>query len=75
MPSITINFSAEHASRISAALTETLSLTDAEGAPLAATVEDLKTYIIKDIRQLVRNSELRVAERAAREQATNIDIT
>jgi len=75
MPSVTLNFSAEHALRIRTALEETRELVDEEGEPRTATVEDLKEYIIADVVRFVRTSEKRVAARAAQAGVDSVDIT
>jgi hypothetical protein len=69
MPTLTIDFSAEHGQRIQDALTESLNL----DAP--ATMADFKAYVIQDVRQLVRNSEKRVAAAAATDLITDVDLT
>jgi len=69
MPSITINFSPEHATRIQDALTYALGLEQ------PATAADLKAYVIADVRQLVRNTEKRMAEEAASAPIDYVDLT
>ena len=49
MPSLTINFTAAQAARISAAFQEALGLDS------PATVTDMKQYIINDLRQVVKH--------------------
>ena len=68
MPSITLTFSAQQATRLSIALQKALEL----DAP--ATGSDLKQYIIEDIRQLVRTAEKQIAEEAAQPQE-DLDLT
>ncbi len=75
MASVTINFSAAHATRIQDALTESMDLVDEVGDPRPATIADLKAYIGSDIRQFVRTSERRVARAAAASASTDVDIT
>ena len=75
MEKLSINFSGAHAKRIQSALEEVLDLVDSEGEPRAATMADLKEYIIADVRQFVRTSEKRVARRAADTSVRYIDIT
>jgi hypothetical protein len=75
MPTLTINFSAEHAVRIQDALQEALALTDGNGDPRAATLADLKDYVVADLRQFVRTSEKRVARQAAEMAVDYVDIT
>ena len=69
MASITINFSAEHAARIQTALEVALELDH------PATVADLKNYIVTDVKQLVRNTERRIAREAAEAPITDVDLT
>lgn len=69
MPSVTLTFSSAHAGRIRAALDETLELEE------PATVEDFKDYIVKEIRQMVRNAEMRTARLAANASVGTVDIT
>ena len=76
MPSVTLQFSAAHATRIQAALEETRELVDEEtGEPRAATLADLKEYIIADVTQFVRTSEKRAAARASQSSLTYVDLT
>ena len=75
MPSVTINFSAAHATRLQTALAANDRLLDENGAPRAATIADLKAYIVSDLKQLVRSTEQRAAARAAAQATTDIDIT
>ena len=74
MASVTINFTAANAARLRDAMAETRSLKDKNGDPRPATVADLKEYIIEDLKQLVLNSERRVAARAS-EPADRVEIT
>ena len=55
MPAITITTSGANATRVAAAIQESLGL----DAP--ATAQEIKNYIISDLKQLVRSSERRVA--------------
>lgn len=61
MPTITLNLSAIAATRLRAAIAETLDLTDDDGESRDATANDVKGYIIGDLKQLIRTSERRVA--------------
>jgi len=69
MPSVTINFTAANADRLKTALKQSLQLED------DATVEDLKTYIIADLKQLVRHAERREAQRIAMSNSDPVEIT
>jgi hypothetical protein len=69
MPTLTIDFSNAHGARIQDALTEAFELE----AP--ATMEDLKAYVIADVKQFVRTSEKRVAAQAAQANVTDVDLT
>jgi hypothetical protein len=69
MASITINFTAAPATRLAAALQETLGL----DAP--ATLAELKDYIVTDLKQIVRTSEKRAAIAAAATGAADVNIT
>ena len=75
MASVTINFSTEHAVRIQSALEQTLMLKDENGDPRPATVADLKTYIVADVRQFVRSAERREAARVSRVGIDDVDLT
>ena len=75
MPSLTINFSTAHATRIQAALEQVLRLEDENGEPRAATLVDLKNYVVRDVKQLVRTAEKRVARRAAEAVIADVDLT
>ncbi len=75
MPSVTLNFSAAHATRIRAALEAGGNLVDEDGVPRPATVADLKNYIIKDVAKFVRNSEQRAAREAAASGVSWVNIT
>lgn len=75
MPSVTLNFSAEHATRIQAALEDKGGLVDEEGVPRSATVADLKKHIIMDVAKFVRASELKAAKRAVVSSVSWVDIT
>lgn len=63
MPSITLTFDAANATRLQNALT------GAKGLEQPATAEDLKDYIISNLKQMVRLEEERVAYNAAVEAA------
>jgi len=75
MASVTINFSAAHSVRIQDALEEAIGFVDEEGEPRAATVADLKNYIIQDLTRFVLTSERRVARQTAQAVITSVDIT
>ena len=75
MPSLTINFTAPVATRLQAAIEETYRPEDVDGNPVPATLQDLKQYIINDLRNFVRNSELRVARRAADQSVSDVEVT
>ncbi len=66
MPDITISLSGVAATRLKAALKETLNPKDAEGEPRPVTLEDAQAYIVKDLKQLIHTAETRVAIRAAK---------
>lgn len=61
MATITINMSAAAATRVSKALQYAKGL----GAP--ATREEVKDYIITDLKQIIRNAERRMAVEAAKD--------
>jgi hypothetical protein len=69
MASITITTSGANATRVLAAIEESLGLEQ------AATDQDVKDYIVTDLKQLVRTSERRVAEEAANPDPVDVDIT
>ena len=69
MPSITITFNAESATRIAAAFQEVFNL------PAPATAQEVKDYVITDLKQVVRTSEKRVAEAAANPNPGDVDLT
>lgn len=64
MPDIIISLSGTAATRLRAAITETLDPRDDDGEPRVATIEDAKDYIVQDLKQLIRTSEKRVAAAA-----------
>jgi hypothetical protein len=70
MPSITLNLTNTQAARIGDALT--VSLAD-EDQP--ATVADVKAYLITKLKQLVKSHEKDLMIVAAREAATDLEIT
>ena len=65
MPTITINLSAAAAKRLRATIEESLGPRDNDGELRPATLDDAKTYIIGDLKQMIRSSEKRRAEREA----------
>jgi len=69
MPSVTLTFSAAHATRIQDAITESLDLEE------PATVEDFKNYIVSDVKQLVRTSEKRVARELAESTVNDVELS
>jgi hypothetical protein len=76
MAQVTLDISAAHVVRIQDALTETLGLTDMDGQPRQATVQEFKDHVIADIKQLVAASERRVIIMQARQNAPDeVDIT
>lgn len=75
MPSVTLNFSAEHASRIQAALEKARPSTDEDGELIPATVEDFKEYLIGETARFVRNVERQVARDAADQSVTFVELT
>jgi hypothetical protein len=75
MPDITISLTAAAATRLQDAFEESLNLTDEDGNPRAATLQDAKDYIVADLKQFVKNSERRVAVKAAQAGATDPNIS
>jgi hypothetical protein len=75
MPTLTIDFSMQHAARIQASLEESMELKDENGDPRPATLADLKAYVIADVRNFVRNSEKRVARQLAEQGVDYVDLT
>lgn len=70
MPTITLDLTAGEATRLQDALTETLRL------ETPATVADARDYIIGNLKQIVRSSESRVAETAAKAALpADLDVT
>jgi hypothetical protein len=68
MPSLTLTISQENLDRLTAAFEERL------GAP--ATAETIRQYIMEDLKQLVRNAEIRKARKAAQAaQGPDVEIT
>jgi hypothetical protein len=76
MASITLTFSAAHATRIQDALTEILDSQDQNGDPRPATIDEFKGYLVNEIRQFVVDHERLVERRAAENAAPDfVDIT
>ena len=75
MATVTLNISAANATRLQDALGESMELRDEDEEPRLANMGDLKEYIISDLVQFVRNSERRVARRAADLTLTPVAIT
>jgi hypothetical protein len=76
MASITLTFSAAHATRIQDALTEKLGLVDQDGDPRPATVAEFKAYLVNEIRQFVVDHERLVERRIIEAAAPDlVDIT
>lgn len=69
MPDITISLTAGNITRLQAALQET------QGLDNPATEQEVKDYIIIDLKQLVRSSERRVAVKAANPNPDDIEVT
>ncbi len=65
MPSLTITLSVPAAARLRKSLGDAKGFNDNDGNPLDATLDDIKEYIIEDLRQLIRASEKRAAVAAA----------
>ena len=75
MATLTITFSAAHATRIQDALEESMDLRDENGDPRAATMADFKDYVMRDVKQFVLTSERRVASRQAASAVDEIALT
>lgn len=75
MPQLTISFTAAHAQRMQSALEESLKLTDENGDPRPATMDDLKSFVKKAVVEMVRKSERRTAAMQAASNVTNVDLT
>jgi len=75
MPTLTINFSNAVALRIQDALEEGLRLEDGNGDRRPATMNDLKDYVVADVKQFVRTAEKRIARRAAEAVVEDVDLT
>ena len=57
MPSFTITITTEQVQRIRDAFTYVLPLVDEAGEPRDATVDDVKAYVVEDLRQFVNMAE------------------
>lgn len=76
MPSVTLQFSVEHATRIQDALERAgLNDRDEDDNPLPITVENFKNFLISHTSRFVRDSERQVARDAADQSVADVDIT
>jgi hypothetical protein len=76
MPSVTLNFSAEHATRIQDAMERAgLNDLDENGDPLPITVENFKSYLINHTQRFVRQIERQAARDAVDSTIIDVDVT
>lgn len=68
MASLTINFTVANGTRLKAAMESAFQIEN-------ATVADVKNYIIRDLKQFVREVERRLAKEAAIADLTDVDLT
>lgn len=73
MPTLSIDMTAQQATRVAAALGKDRGLTDANGAPRSATAAEVRAWVIDVLKRLVHGTELRAAQEAV-QQPSNLDI-
>jgi len=65
MPTMTITTTAEQAQRVSAAVGNHLQLVNGSGQPRNATAEEIRQFVIAELRGIVLRYERKTAEQAA----------
>ena len=75
MPQITIDFTQAQAQRISDAFTSILRPLDANNDPRQATADDVKEFLMNELRQSVRRQERTEAQQAHESGIVPLDLT
>jgi len=77
MPQLTIDFTPAQTQRIKDAFTSKmeLELFDANGDPRPATADDVKTYLMRELRKVVQTHERNEAQKAHVDASVPLDLT
>jgi len=75
VPQITINLTTEQAVRVRDAFTAKYGLLDEDGAPIPATLQQIKQSMIEYLKGEVRGFEHKVARLAAQRTITDVEPT
>lgn len=75
MPTMSLTIDAAAAQRVAAAFGRYWHLTNPDGTPRDATVAEVRTFLVRQLRGVVRAQETAAAHAEAEQALTDVDVT